>query len=321
MLCEGKSPGADGLHSEIIRRGRNRLAEVLHDIITEAWNQSEVPQDWKDALLITIFKKGDRKICGNYRGISLLSIPRKVFAWVLLNRLTSVAEGFLPEAQCGFRVGRGTTDIIFSLKQIQEKCIEQNMLLYIVFVDFTKAFDTVNRSLLWTIPKKIGCPERFVNLVASLHNNMKAQLKYKSDLSDAFEISNGVKQGCVLAPTLLSIFLSQVLNNALTNHNKGVWIQSRPGADFFNVNQYKSAKRIQRVLVRELMFTDDTAFVAHSHQNAQAAKSFELKINIKKTEVVYQPSPGSHDTGNLILIQDQELAEVSKFKYLGLRLD
>jgi len=61
--------------------------------------------------------------------------------------------------------------MIFSLKQIQEKCIEQNMPLYMVFVDFTKAFDTVNRSLLWTILKKIGCPERFVNLVASLHNS------------------------------------------------------------------------------------------------------------------------------------------------------
>jgi len=77
--------------------------------------------------------------------------------------------------------------------------------------------------------------------------------------------------------------------------------------------------------VRELMFADDTAFVAHSHQDAQeiitlfaqAAKSFGLKINIKKTEVVYQSSPGSHDTGDPILIQDRELAEVSKFKYLG----
>jgi len=148
MRCEGKSPGADGLHPEIIRRGGNRLAEVLHDIITEAWNQSEVPQDWKDALLINIFKKGDRKICGNYHGISLRSIPGKVFARVLLNGLTSVAEGLFPETQCGFRVGRGTTDMIFSLKQIQEKCIEQNIPLYMVFVDFTKAFDTVNRSLL-----------------------------------------------------------------------------------------------------------------------------------------------------------------------------
>ena len=104
-----------------------------------------VPQDWKDAQSVMIFKKGDRRICGNYRGISLLSIPGKVFARILLNRLTQHVEQFLPEAQCGFRAGRGTSDMIFSLRQIQEKCIEQNMPLYMIFVDFTKAFDTVNR--------------------------------------------------------------------------------------------------------------------------------------------------------------------------------
>jgi len=202
--------------------------------------------------------------------------------------------------------------MIFSLRQIQEKCIKRNRSLYMVFVEFTKAFDTVNRSLLWSILKKIGCPEKFVNLVALLHNNMKAQVKYKSDLSDAFEISNGVKQSCVLAPTLFLIFLSQVLNHAFTDQNKGVWIQSRSGADLLNVNQYKTARRTQRFLVRELMFADDTVFMANSHQNAQeiislfaqAAKSFGLKINIKKTEVVYQPSPGSHDTGDPILVHD-----------------
>ena len=78
--------------------------------------------------------------------------------------------------------GTGTTDMIFSLKQIQEKCIEQNMPLFMVFVDFTKAFDKVNRSLLWTMLKKINCPERFVNLVASLHTNMKVQVHFRDDL-------------------------------------------------------------------------------------------------------------------------------------------
>ena len=102
---------------------------TLHEIIKEAWKTAVVPQDWKDAQLITIFKKGDRKLCGNYRGISLLSIPGKVFARVLLNRLT-YAENFLPETQCGFRSERGTADMIFALEQIQEKCIEQNMPLY-----------------------------------------------------------------------------------------------------------------------------------------------------------------------------------------------
>ena len=113
-LCDRKSSWNDGIHPELL------------EIITVS--------------LGTIFKKGDRRVCGNYRGISLLFIPGKMFARILLNRLAQRAEKFLPEAHCGFRAGRGTSDIIFSLKQIQEKCIEQNMPLYMIFVDFSKAF-------------------------------------------------------------------------------------------------------------------------------------------------------------------------------------
>ena len=138
-LCDRKSPGNDGIHPELLKRGSEGLLQRLLEIITESWRKGKVPQDWKDAQLVTIFKKGDRRVCGNYRGISLLSIPGKVFARILLNRLTQHAEKFLPEAQCGFRAGRGTSDMIFSLRQIQEKCIEQNMPLYMIFVDFSKA--------------------------------------------------------------------------------------------------------------------------------------------------------------------------------------
>jgi hypothetical protein len=325
MLKEGKAPGSDGIHPEIIRKGGSCLLTALHDIITEAWKSATVPQDWKDAQLVTIFKKGDRRLCGNYRGISLLSIPGKVFARILLNRLQTHAESFLPETQCGFRAGRGTADMIFFLKQIQEKCIEQNMPLYMIFVDFTKAFDTVDRNTLWKILLKLGFPEHFTKMVSALHTGMKATVKLKGELSDPFDVANGVKQGCVLAPTLFSIFLSVVLQHAFGDLETGVWIQSRPGADLFNVNQYKPVNKTRRVLVRELMFADDTAFVAHTHSDAQdiisrfacSAKAFGLKINIKKTEMMHQPVPGSNDDVQPIYIEDQELTKVSKFKYLG----
>jgi len=159
-----------------------------------------------------------------YHGISLLSIPGKVFARILLNRLTQHVEQFLPEAQCGFRAGRGTSDMIFSLRQIQEKCIKQNMPLYMIFVDFTKAFDTVNRSTLWMVLRKFGCPDQFTNLIAALHTGMKASVNLEGDFSAPFEITNSVKQGCVLAPTLFSIYLNMVMNHAFDGYDKGVWI-------------------------------------------------------------------------------------------------
>ena len=96
--------------------------------------------------------------CGSYRGISLLEAVGKVFARLLLNRLNDkVCPEVIPESQSGFRPGRGTADMIFSARQLIEKSIEQRK-LYQVFVDLTKAFDTVNRDARWKVIGKFGCP-------------------------------------------------------------------------------------------------------------------------------------------------------------------
>ena len=103
-------------------------------------------------------------MCENHRGISLLSVAGKILAKVLLNRLNEHLEqsGLLPESQCGFRKDRGTTDMIFTERQLQEKCQEQSMDLYMAFVDITKAFDTVIREGLWESMAKFGCPTKFI---------------------------------------------------------------------------------------------------------------------------------------------------------------
>ena len=118
----------------------NNLFSRLHQLITNAWEVGSVPQAWKDTSIVTIYKKGDWTDYGNYRGISLLSIAGKIFARVLLNRLST---HITPETQRGFRGNRSTVDMIFCLWQLQEKCIEQDRPLYMVFVDFSKAFDTL----------------------------------------------------------------------------------------------------------------------------------------------------------------------------------
>jgi len=173
--------------------------------------------------------------------------------------------------------------------------------------------------------RKLGYPDQFTNLIAALHTGMNGSVNLKGDLSALFEITNGAKQGCVLAPTLFSIYLTMVMNHAFDGYDKGVWIQSRPGVDLFNVNQFKYFTRTRKVLIRELMFADDTTFVAHYHQQAQeiitrfakSARDFGLKINITKTEMMYQPPPGEHDEGEKIDIDGEILNTVKSFKYLG----
>ena len=114
-----------------------------------------------DAKIITLFKnRGERSDCNNCRGISLRDVIGKVFANVILTRLQKLAERVYPESQCGFRAGRSTIDMVFSLRQLQEKCREQQMPLHIAFIDLTKAFDVVNRDSLFQILPKIGCPSK-----------------------------------------------------------------------------------------------------------------------------------------------------------------
>ena len=104
-----------------------------------------MPQEWKDATLVPLFKKKYRKICDNYRGISLLSVPGKVLALILLDRLQAIIEPQLMEAQCGFRKGRGTVDQLWVVRQVVERATEHRTPLYLCFIDLTKAYDSVNR--------------------------------------------------------------------------------------------------------------------------------------------------------------------------------
>lgn len=133
----GKAAGVDGIPPEIWKDGGPALHRKLHELLVYCWKQGNIPRDLCDAVIVTLYKnKGGKSDCSNYRGITLLSILGKILARVLLNRLIpSIAENHLRENQCGFRANRGTTDMVFVLRQLQEKCREQNKGLYVTFVE------------------------------------------------------------------------------------------------------------------------------------------------------------------------------------------
>jgi len=160
QLKSRKAAGVDGIPPEIWKYGGPALHSKLHELLVCCWEQSKLPRDFPDAVIVTLYKnKGEKSDCSNYRGITILSIAGKILARVLLNRLIpAIAEDHLPETQCGFRANRGTTDMVFVLRQLQEKCREQNKELCVTFVDLTKAFDTVSRKGLWLILERLGCP-------------------------------------------------------------------------------------------------------------------------------------------------------------------
>ena len=125
QLTAGKAAGADGIPPEIYKHGGSAIAEQLLKLFSQSWNEGKVPQAFKDADLIHLYKnKGDIKCCDNHRGISLLCIAGKIYARMLLNRLIAHIRSIrlIPESQCGFEAGRSTIDLCFALRQLQEKC-------------------------------------------------------------------------------------------------------------------------------------------------------------------------------------------------------
>ena len=115
--------------------------------------------------------------------------------------------------------------MIFVLRQIREKCREQNMGLYAAFVDLTKALDTVSSDGLWEILARLGCPSKFLTILRHLHEGQQGQVKHNGSLSGSFPISNSIKQGCVLAPTLFSIFFSIMLLEAKEDLPDSIYIR------------------------------------------------------------------------------------------------
>ena len=237
-LKNNKSPGPDGIPSELIKEGGRPLHQRLHNLIKTIWIKENIPSEWLTSDIVTIYKKkGDRSDCSNSRGISLLPTASKVLAKIMLSRLTEhLTESTLPETQCGFRKERSTTDMIFVARQIQEKCHEQNRELYIAFVDLAKAFDTVNRELLWNVLSKFGVPNKYLYIMKT------ARLSSGGSKSEPFNVEVGVKQGCVLAPVIFNMYLTAVtlISHQQMNRDDGVQIQFRLDGNLFNLRRLQA---------------------------------------------------------------------------------
>ena len=322
-LRPGKAAGEDEIPAELLKAGLASLADHISNLIGTCWASKSVPQDFKNAKITTLYKnKGERGDCNNYRGISLLSVTGKVLARVLLRRLQQLAEQVYPESQCGFRARRSTTDMIFAVRQLQEKSREQRRPLHIAFVDLTKAFDLVDRRSLFTVLAKAGCPPTLLALIQSFHQGMQARVQFDGDISDSFPIRRGVKQGCVLAPTLFGLYFSYVF---MTTHSRltsatGVSLLSRDDGNFFNLSRFKAKTLTQKVVVRELLYADDAALCASSPEQlqnlldcfAESCDWFGLTISLKKTVTMSQ----SNET-HCFTINDTVLDNVDNFTYLG----
>ena len=332
-LKNNKAPGPDKVPAELLKYGGNITQHRLHRFLKKCWEAGCVPHQFKDGKMIFIHKKkGDKAICGNSRGLTLLSHAGKVLAKVMLARLIkNIAARVLPESQCGFRRERSTMDMVYVARLLQEKCKEQHRDLYFAFVDLSKAFDTVNREILWKLLERFGCPPKFISLLAALHNSMKATVVANGEESEPFEVSVGVRQGCVLASILFNLFVAAVtllVYNNIDASQVGVPVNYRLDGSLFNLQRLKARTLTSTIAIVELQYADDAAIVSHTAPGLQqtldvlneAYSRVGLEVNTGKTEVLAQRlDNGIEDDANQphFTLNQHPLKEVPQFTYLG----
>ena len=221
-LANGKAFGPDGVSVELFKitlNGDPALRRRLLDIVVRIWEGGKVPQQWKDAIIMVLHEKKDRTECGNYRGISLLAHAGKILLKIIARRLSEYCErvGILPEEQSGFRPNRSTTDMMFVIRRLQELARKKRIPLYVCFIDLTKEYDSVDRTLLWTVLARFGVPHNMISVIRQFHDGMRACVRLDDRVrSRWFAVEQDLRQGCVLAPLLFNIFFAAVINVAST---------------------------------------------------------------------------------------------------------
>ena len=177
------------------------MIDVLTEICNRIWRTGEWPTPWTQSLIITLPKKGNLQLCQNYRTISLISHSSKVMLKVILNRLKPQAEEIIAEEQAGFRAGRSTTEQIFNLR--------------------------VWHAALWATMRKYNISANLVRTIEQLYDKATSAVQMNGNIGEWFRTTVGVRQRCLLSPTLFNIFLERIMSDALEEHDGKVSIGGR----------------------------------------------------------------------------------------------
>ena len=330
QLQNGKAPGRSGIVSELLKYGEAPLSPYILDLFRSIWLAGAVPQEWRDAQLIPIPKKGDLSLCDNWRGISLLDVVGKLLGRLLQNRLQSAAEAVLPEAQCGFRPGRGCSDAIFTVRHLVEKAFEHRVKLFCLFIDLRKAYDSVPRLALWRAMEILGIPPTLIAIVRSFHDGMEASVLAPGGETEPIQVRNGLRQGCIMAPVLFNLYLTLVVvrwRSVLRGIDPGIGVDVRFKIDgkLFLSSARRSVGVLDATLVSDVEYADDAAFVTHNREPSVLALSvfynvaaeFGLTLNIPKTKFVVAGVGVSPDDLADIPLGDGVVQAVPSFVYLG----
>ena len=210
-LKKEKAAGEEGIKNEAWIHSKGRIREKLKELIKLVWRGEGFPEAWRVSIIYPIWKKGSRDEAENYRGVSLLSTAYKVYASILNEKIKTEVENFLPESQAGFRTGRGTLDNIYILNIIADKKLKTpGGKLVAFFADFSAAFDTIDRDILWKVLLRNGVSDGNVSRCQEIYSETINKVGYGRNRSEQFWTSKGVRQGCPLSPILFAAYIAEL---------------------------------------------------------------------------------------------------------------
>ena len=306
---DGKSYGFDALPVEVLR---NRTAfGFLLRLFRKCYENGVTPELWNYGIITPIPKDGkDCRVPLNNRGICIASCVCKLYASVLNNRLARWTEinKKICDHQNGFRKDRSCQDQLHTLTSVIEVRKKLGKDTFAAFIDFSKAYDKINRQKLWQCLEDLGVPNRFVKTIQSLYNDVKCSVRVNGILTDWFKVNVGLKQGCTLSPLLFNIYVNSLIEK-VENEEIGIDVGSNK--------------------VSMLLYADDIVLLSESQGKLQKGldvlyewcKSKHMTVNAEKSKVMhFRKGPSVIQCKGPFAYGQSELEIVSQYKYLGLVL-
>ena len=322
-LKNNKACGLDIILNEYLKISVDVLAPLLVKLFNIILDTGNVPIDWTVGIIQPIYKnKGSDEDPNNFRGITLLSCLGKLFTALLNERLYTflVVNGYLGSEQNAFRPAYSTMDSIFLLKMIIDFYAFKKKRLYCAFIDFEKAFDTINRRSLWSKIIANGINGKILRVIMNLYANAKSCVRKEGKLSEMFSSSVGVRQGENLSPLLFAIYVND-LKTSMSSCYDGL-----PTMKKCFLTQMGENSEWEDLFV--LLYADDTVILAESEDQLQKAitgmynycKKWQLRVNIKKSKVMVF-SRGVIRKKPKIMYNNNLLDVCNEFVYLGIKLN
>ena len=199
QLKKGKSPGPDNIVSEHLRAGGPTLHRWLKVFVNKVFRSRSIPHNLNSSEIITLYKKGDPLNCENYRPISLLSHIYKLLTQIIYNRIKNKLTNCLLEYQAAYQSNRSTIEQIQIIQQTIEKSLEFQQSIVICFIDYKKAFDSVNQTKLWeALHYYTDIDPVYINLLAAIYENASTKVRTCLGTTNSIKLLKGVRQGDIL---------------------------------------------------------------------------------------------------------------------------